>query len=163
MAIIRSTGADAPGPNPDAVPPRAHASAAASVLPEGETRFAILIVEDNPVFREFLQRALHARFPLLALSAAGSLREALLRLNAARTDLVFADVHLPDGRGFELARRIRQMSVDAKVVFLSGYDLPEYRVEAYRSGADQYLVKGRVSIDDIAAVVNSTIASRGAP
>jgi DNA-binding NarL/FixJ family response regulator len=160
--VRKSTGADAPAPFPDGAPPRAHSSAAASAFPAGEARFAILIVEDNSVFREFLQRALHARFPRLALAAAGSLREALLRINAARPDLVFADVHLPDGRGFELARRIRQMSVDAKVVFLSGYDLPEYRAEAYRSGADHYLVKGRVSIDDIAALVNSTMASRGA-
>lgn len=138
-------------------------SAPAAVVPERGNPFAILIVEDNPAFREFLKNALQARFSFVALSTAGGIREALLRINAVRPDLVFVDVHLPDGRGFELARRIRAMSVDAKVVFVSGYDLPEYRIEAYRSGADHYLTKGKASIEEIAALVDSSIASRRAP
>jgi two-component system OmpR family response regulator len=158
-----STGADAPAPPPDALPARAQSGGPASAPAAGERRFPVLIVENDPLFRDFLQNALQARFPSLALSTASGVQEALLRIRAARPGLIIVDVHLPDGHGFELTRRIRQMSVDTRVVFLSGYDLPEYRVEAYRSGADHYLSKETTTIDEIVAFVESVIASRGAP
>lgn len=159
--MSRSQGAGGPKPRTDAMRARARSSSSA---PTGRgSRFAVLIVESSLMFREYLKDALQARLPFLALSTASSVKEALLRIEADRPGLVFIDVHLPDGQGFELARRIRQMSLDARVAFLSGYDLPEYRVAAYRCGADHYLAKGSVSIVEISTLVESVVAARGAP
>jgi DNA-binding NarL/FixJ family response regulator len=141
------------------MPPRPHAPATGS--PEGKRGFAILIVESSPPFRAYLKSALLNIFPWVAISTADSVREALLRIEAAPPDLILMGVHLRDGQGFELTRTLRRMSVRARVAFLSGYDLPEYRDEAYRSGADHFLSKGTLRLEEVAALVRAAVSAAG--
>ncbi len=120
----------------------------------------VLIVEDNPFFSEALHAVLQSRFPFLTLAKAASVKEALARIDSMRPDLIFMDVSLPDGNGLELTRRIRAAGINAVVVVLTMRDLPEYRDEAIRCGADHFFAKGSIDLDAIFGIVDSILASR---
>ena len=51
---------------------------------------------------------------------------------------------LADGNGLELARRLRASGRDSVVIVLTTHDIPEYRDEALRSGANYFMVKGGI-------------------
>jgi len=157
--VTGSTDTDAPEPQPGAAPQHEQSPGPARAAQDDKRRFSALIVEKNPLLRDYLQRALRARFPYLDLSATDSEHEALRNIVAAQPDLVLTGVHLREGHGFDLVRGLRRMAVKAKIIVLSGYDLPEYRDEAHRCGADYCLDKAAVSIDDIAALVRWAIAA----
>jgi DNA-binding NarL/FixJ family response regulator len=120
----------------------------------------ILIVEDNLQFRDDLHDFLKGRFPFAQVAKAASVREALDTIECLHPDVIFLDVRLPDGNGLELTRRLRAARLDASIAVFTSHDLPEYREEALRSGADAFLVKGSASVADILGVVESALASR---
>ena len=120
----------------------------------------ILIVEDNPLLRESLYGSLRARFPYARLAKANGVQEALAKVDAVGPLVIFIDVRLPDGNGLELTRRLRAAGSDALIVIFTSHDLPEYREEALRSGAEHFLVKGMASMSDIVAIVESALAAR---
>ena len=119
--------------------------------------FLALIVEDNTAFRENLYVALHARFPFIELVQAAGVRAALTEVGRDRPDLIFIDVHLGDGNGLDLTRRLRISGVDSMIIMLALHDLPEYRDEALRSGADRFMVKSQVDFCAVFDVVQSLL------
>lgn len=125
--------------------------------------FKILIVENNLLFSQALRDALQAHFPTAELAQAESVQAALAALESMRPDLIFLDIGLPDGNGLELARRLRAAGVDAVIAIFTTHDLPEYRDEAARSGANHFLVKGSTSLSEIFALAESALASRSSP
>ncbi len=122
--------------------------------------FTILIVEDNAQLREVLHETLCERFPFPVLAESKDVEDALTTIDAVLPDVIFVDINLPDGNGFDLIRQLRAERNDAFIAVLTGHDSPQYKEAAIRSGADHYLVKGSASLDDIFSVVESAIASR---
>lgn len=122
--------------------------------------FPVLIVEDNRLFGEALVAALHSRFPFMTLETVASVREALAQIESMRPELIFTDVNLPDGNGLELTRRIRAAGINAVVVVMSNCDLPEYRDEAIRCGADHFYGKGSIELSALFGTVDSMLAPR---
>jgi DNA-binding NarL/FixJ family response regulator len=122
--------------------------------------FLALIVEDNIAFCESLFAALQARFPFIGVAMAGGVHAAIAELDFAQPDLIFVDLHLGDGSGLDLIRRLRAAGIDSMIVVLTVHDVPEYRDEALRSGADRFMVKGSIDFGDIFDAVDSTLALR---
>lgn len=119
----------------------------------------ILIVEDNFLFREALYDSLRAHFPFALVAKADGVQEALAAIDRLRPEVIFLDIHLPDGNGLELTRRLRAAGTGALIAIFTSHDLPEYREEAFCSGADHFLAKGSASLSDIFSVVESALAS----
>lgn len=117
--------------------------------------FAILLVESNPMLRDYLQRLFRAGLPFVELTAVPGEREALARVAAHPPDLILVHVRAGEGQGFDLIRRLRRMVASASVAILSDHVLPEYRDEAFRCGADHYLEKAAVRSEDILSLVRS--------
>lgn len=120
---------------------------------------AILLVESNPMLRDYLQRLLRLRFPLVELSVAAGEREALHRVAERAPDLILVHVRAGQGRGFDLVRRLRRVVAGARVAVLSDQDLPEYRAEALRCGADHFLEKTALRSEDILDLVRAAAPS----
>jgi len=122
--------------------------------------FRILIVEDNRSFREALGAGLQAHFPNLNVTMAGRIQEARAKLQSMQPDLMFIDMRLPDGNGLDFTRSIRAAGNKCVIIVLTSHDLPEYRIAASSSGANHFMTKGSVHINEIFAVVESFIALR---
>jgi two-component system, OmpR family, response regulator len=97
----------------------------------------VVVVEDERAVREAVELALANEG--LAVSSFADYTDVETILGAA-PDVVLLDVLLPNGDGFELARRLRAQR-DVPIVFLTARDAVEDRLAGFGLGADDYLVK----------------------
>jgi len=102
----------------------------------------LLYVEDESVNRLLMQEFV-ARMPPLRLALATSLSEGLEAARRLTPDLILLDMHLPDGTGMDLLRRLRAdpTTADLPVVALSADAMPGQIQKALEAGFDDYWTK----------------------
>lgn len=98
----------------------------------------ILVIEDEPAIADNITYALKTEGFEPVWQATGE--EGLAVLNEKSVQLVVLDVGLPDINGFELCKRIRQIS-SVPVIFLTARDDEVDRVVGLEIGGDDYMVK----------------------
>ncbi len=121
--------------------------------------FKTLLVDDNDAFRHSLRAILSRNFPFMQIEEAATGAEALHYDNGHQ--LVFMDIRLPDTNGLELTRQLRSMHPGSLVCVVTQYDIPEYRVAANQSGANEFILKDSLSETAVVGLVDSMLASRG--
>jgi len=97
-----------------------------------------LIIED----KEHIRKALLHLLTLIGseISVVGeceSVKEAVVVANACKPDLIFLDINLTDGTGFDFLDQTEYL--DFKVIFITAYE--EYALQALKIGAVDYLLK----------------------
>ena len=122
----------------------------------------VLVAEDGTRFRQKLIRFLSMSFPSVAFEEAADGKEILAKINVFRPAVVFMDIRLPGESGLELTRKIKDLFPAIYIIILTSYDFSEYRDAAYQSGADAFLVKGRVTMVEIAKLLDSVLTRRSA-
>lgn len=104
----------------------------------------LLIVDDSPVTRKMVRRAIGlCGLEVGRVEEAGDGAEALLKLGAARVDLVLADINMPVMNGVELVERMsRDPALAGIPVVIVATPISEQKVEKLLdSGARAYLAK----------------------
>jgi DNA-binding NarL/FixJ family response regulator len=119
-----------------------------------------LIVDDSAVFRASICQVLAARFPSMHIAEATTAFDAVLQARTLKPDLLFIDVRLPDGSGFDLAHIVGATLRDSAICIVGSFDLPECRSAAKACGARHYLGKGTSTGADFIAVVEVILAER---
>ncbi len=119
----------------------------------GPVEARILVVDDEPAITELVGMAL--RYEGFAVAAAMNGRDALLRAEEFRPDLVVLDIMLPDLTGLEVCRRLRQ-SGELPVVFLTARDATEDKVSGLTVGGDDYVTKP-FSVDELVARIRAVL------
>ncbi|MBI4313242.1 MAG: response regulator, partial [Candidatus Omnitrophica bacterium] len=106
---------------------------------------SILLIEDDVQDADLLQRQLAGQnIPNWKLEHVENLRSALKRLAAGGIDLVLSDLNLPDSTGFDTCGAILKQFPAMPIVVLTGLDDDKVALDAVRSGAQDYLVKGQI-------------------
>lgn len=104
----------------------------------------ILLVEDNIGDARLIQVLLAEEAgDDLRLTHVPRLSEAVEALRRTRYDVVLLDLSLPDSHGLETVETLRRQAGNVPVVVLSGLDNEAVALGALKSGAEDYLVKGR--------------------
>jgi two-component system, OmpR family, KDP operon response regulator KdpE len=98
----------------------------------------VLVVDDEPLMAQDLRQVLSTQGYQVRTAPEGE--TALSSFDEWRPHLVFTDRHMPRMDGIELCRRIRAIS-KVPVVMLSESASETAKVEAFDSGADDYLIK----------------------
>ncbi len=98
----------------------------------------ILVVDDEPAIRRFLNTALDTGE--FSLHQAENGHGALAAATALRPDLILLDLGLPDLDGVEVIERIREWS-PVPIIVLSVREREDDKVRALDAGADDYLTK----------------------
>ncbi|MBW2732390.1 MAG: response regulator [Deltaproteobacteria bacterium] len=101
----------------------------------------VLLVEDNPGDRDLVSEYLEQVGGSFRLDYAGSLSEALDKLDASEFDAVLLDLGLPDSVGLDTFTRIHINKPDVPFIVITGLDDERVGIEAVRGGAQDYLVK----------------------
>lgn len=101
----------------------------------------VLIVDDNPVLRMALARWLSYFSGIGLISEAACAQDALAGWGVTRPDLVLTDVEMPGMSGFELARKISNMTDAPRVVIMSQCSSADYHERARLAGADLFVDK----------------------
>jgi len=120
--------------------------------------FKILITDPNAPFRQSLKKVLINHFPFLHIQEAADGNEGMDKVNAFEPDIIFLEIHLPDGSGLDLARRIKTDHQDIVIVILTSYDLPEYQTAAEKSGVEHLVPKDDWTGVDMIDLVQSILA-----
>lgn len=116
----------------------------------------VLIVDDHPLFRDALAVALRGAYPSAEPMFAGSLAEALSRLDALPCDLVLLDLNLGDTHDFEGLTRLKTRRPGLPIVVVSATDAPHAVQTARDLGASGYLPKS-LSLEDLSAALATTL------
>jgi len=95
-----------------------------------------LLVDDERLARRELRRLLAPHPDVNVAGEAVNVDDAIARLAAASIDVVFLDIQMPGGTGFDVLERVERLPL---VVFTTAYD--EYAVRAFEVNAFDYLVK----------------------
>ncbi|MCC7231665.1 MAG: response regulator transcription factor [Bacteroidia bacterium] len=108
-----------------------------------------LIVDDEKHNRSSLEKQLNDYCPdVKVVGVAGSVPEAVMLAKSKNPDVVFLDVEMPGGSGFDLLREMDPVSF--RVIFVTAHS--NYAIKAIRFSALDYLLKP-VDTDDLVAAV----------
>jgi len=118
----------------------------------------ILVIEDDPSFREMLVEALTGKG--FETRCAGSVEEGLGLLGETAFDLVLTDVMLPGKSGIEAVSLIRDLSPATDVIVMTGYSTREKALEAVRRGAYDFFSKP-FSLTELEIVIRRALERRG--
>ena len=105
----------------------------------------ILLIEDNPGDADLVRLRLTEGHSNLRVECAPRLADALESLSRETPALVLLDLNLPDSRGADTFRKIREKAPNVPVVVLSGQEDEGMALKALHQGVQDYLVKGDLS------------------
>ena len=131
-----------------------------SLPPSAPSRGAVLIVEDDA----FLRKLLTDKFKNegYSVESAEDGREALGKLEKNAPSIVLLDLLMPEVDGFQVLQAIRakQSTKRLPVVVLSNLGEQEHVARAKALGADDYLIKAHLFLDEIVERVEDIIKKR---
>ena len=109
------------------------------------SKIHILVIEDDPAYMNLLKLRLAAeRKAVFSAVFADTLQKALERLKQEPFDLVLLDLFLPDSSGLDSLEAVRKQSPHLPVVILTALPDEDVGLQAVKSGAQDYLIKGEV-------------------
>jgi DNA-binding NarL/FixJ family response regulator len=111
----------------------------------------ILVVEDYEPFRRFICSTLSKKPGFQICEAADGL-QAVKKAEELQPELILLDIGLPSLNGIDAARRIRKLSPESKILFVSQESSAEVVQEALTSGALGYVVKVHAGSELLPAV-----------
>jgi DNA-binding NtrC family response regulator len=106
----------------------------------------LLIVDDEKPTREGLRAALEDRFDVYLAEDAAT---ATALLEEQKFDVVLTDFRLPREDGLKLIARAKSLAPPPVCILMTAYGSEELAVEAMKLGADDYLAKGRLQIEEL--------------
>jgi len=101
----------------------------------------VLVVEDQPVVRDFLAQAIHGAFPGAEVKQTATVAQAHQAIDESEYMLALLDISLPDGNGIELIPAIKKKQPNCMLVMCTIFDDDEHLFAALRAGAKGYLLK----------------------
>ena len=107
--------------------------------PSAREKPRILVVDDEPAVRHFLEIILNRLGYRVDLAAGGG--EALNMVEKKSYDVVLTDLIMPRVDGLQVIKGVKEVSPDTEVVVITGYPSSETIVAAVRAGAVDYLPK----------------------
>ncbi len=99
----------------------------------------VLVIEDDPTVGQFVRRGLEEQGMHVELVGEGP--AGLVRATEGQFDIIVLDLRLPGMAGAEVLRTMRDRGVATPVLVLTAQDAVESKVQALRTGADDYVTK----------------------
>jgi len=124
-----------------------------------ETKF-ILVVEDDPILKNLLGHTFAGKYQTLYASEGN---EALALFEAHKPAVVLLDLMLPTMDGFAVLESIRARTDELKsvpIVVVSNLGAEKDVERAKGLGANDYLVKAEVSVEEIVAKIEEVLAEK---
>jgi two-component system response regulator PilR (NtrC family) len=118
----------------------------------------ILVVDDEPGIREFLQIMLEREG--YEVSSAENGTDAISRFKKKKFDVVIADIKMPKVSGLEVLSSVKEISPETKVIMITAHASFESAVEAMNQGAYDYITKP-FNVDEIKVTVSNALQNNG--
>ena len=99
----------------------------------------VFIVDDEPDACELLTHLLSSHESIHRINHSLNSEDVISKIVSFGPDIVFLDVEMPGNNGISLAREIRKLNLDVKIIFCTGYE--KYAIQALRLEASDFLLK----------------------
>ncbi|MET0995687.1 MAG: fused response regulator/phosphatase [Mycobacterium sp.] len=109
-----------------------------------EHRLSVLLIEDDRADAILVEELIADAATDIGCAWAQSMADAERKLTLAQPDCILLDLNLPDANGIDALQRVRKRAPSIPIVVLTGLNDEHFGVSAVASGAQDYLVKGRV-------------------
>src|SRR5277367_4903751 len=106
----------------------------------------LLIVDDEKTTRDGLRAALEERYDVYVAEDAAA---AMNLLEGEHFDVMLTDFRLPNEDGMKLIARAKSLARPPVCILMTAYGSEELAVDAMKNGADDYIAKGRLQIDEL--------------
>jgi DNA-binding NtrC family response regulator len=117
----------------------------------------LLIVDDEKPTRDGLRAALEDRYDVYVADDA---RQAMDLLEREHFDVLLTDFRLPNEDGMKLIARAKSLSKPPICILMTAYGSEELAVDAMKRGADDYIAKGRLQIDELEMRIGRALRQR---
>ena len=116
--------------------------------------YSILVVDDEPGMREFLEIMLTKEGYGVSIASNGA--EAIERIGKESYDLAIVDIQMPGINGIEVLRNIRDKNYNTTIIMITAFASHESAIEAMKLGAYDYITKP-FKIDEIKLVIKKSL------
>ncbi len=123
----------------------------------GQNDNTILVVDDEPGMREFLEIMLQKDGYNVETAADGP--EAIDKIEEKLFDLAIVDIQMPVLNGIEVLKKFNEKSPDTTVIMITAYASHETAIEAMKLGAYDYITKP-FKIDEIKLVIKKALEKK---
>ncbi|HPD95462.1 MAG TPA: response regulator transcription factor [Tenuifilaceae bacterium] len=120
--------------------------------------FKTVIVDDEPNSREILAHLLSYHNDVELIAKCKDIREGEQSIVENTPDVVFLDIEMPGGDGFELLDKLRRTELDPTIIFITAYN--QFAIKAIKYAAFDYLVKP-IDIDDLSETLKRLRSNNG--
>lgn len=107
----------------------------------GTENTTLLLVDDNPLYRQQLNRIIASLSSNTTVVEAGTIEEAVSIVRTTDPDLVFVDVLLGEQNGIQCAEQILAISPKTRIILISAYPDEEFRRQSMIVGAAAFIDK----------------------
>jgi DNA-binding NarL/FixJ family response regulator len=125
----------------------------------------ILVADDHDVIKRGLRALLESKPGWAVVAQASNGREAVEQAEIHKPDVAVLDISMPELSGLEAARRIRKVTPETEVLFLTVHNSAQMLQEALDAGGRGYVLKSDVGSDLLfaveAALKHKTFISQG--
>jgi len=130
----------------------------------------VLVVDDHEIARRGIRSVLSSDTSLDVVWEAADGEEAVKRAAEFHPSIILLDITLPRMNGIQAARRIRMVSPESRIIFLSQHDSIQIARDALSVGAQGYVVKSDAGLDLLTAIqvvyegrqfISRTLMARG--
>ncbi|CAN7604763.1 PP2C family protein-serine/threonine phosphatase [Mycolicibacterium frederiksbergense] len=119
----------------------------------GGRRLSLLLVEDDRADALLVEELIADAAGEFDFVWSQTVSEAARALTEQRPDCILLDLNLPDSTGMDAVHRLGGLDNTIPIIVLTGYNDEPFGVSAVSSGAQDYLVKGRVEPDTLRRAV----------
>lgn len=121
----------------------------------------ILVVEDDPLLSDLISRKFAAEKIKMQYAPTGELALELITKGPS-PDLILLDIRLPGIDGFEVLRQVKAAPAtkDIPVIIFSNFGEDSDIERAKELGADKFIVKVSLSLDQVVSLVRSSVAPK---
>ncbi|HEY0610959.1 MAG TPA: response regulator transcription factor, partial [Chitinophaga sp.] len=104
-------------------------------------KMKVFLVDDHEIFRNGLKQLVDSEPDMEVAGEAGDGETALQVLHTVSPDVIIMDIRMPGINGIETSEAILSRQPQAKILFFSLYDSPDYVAKALEMGASGYILK----------------------
>lgn len=120
----------------------------------------VMVVEDDAALREIYSIRITAEG--YEVVSAGDGEEALAVAVREKPDLILSDVMMPKISGFDMLDILRNTpeTANIKIIMMTALSSDDQRARGERLGADRYLVKSQVGIEDVVNAIHEVLGDK---
>ncbi|PWU17384.1 MAG: hypothetical protein C5B49_09015, partial [Bdellovibrio sp.] len=117
----------------------------------------VLVIDNDPMVLHTFERGFEDQGIIVQTARGGASGIEAFRKSPEAYLGVLVDFDMPEMKGDEVVRRLKEMNPDTRVIMVSGYDDPEIIRVCIEAGADQFIVK-KTDVDNVVHEAMNTLA-----